>query len=346
MNTNYLLFLYTNQKSFDSASKIQSGLREKIKNSDFLITDDSGTHRIIGIKYNHKLNNVPFITCICMRHEMSAAKQIAFEYGKKLFYDSKISALFFRYQAGEFVQDENSRIFLTLFYVQFYSSMWSNGIFISSEGKIYIKNQCLPPYFKLSYLINLLGEPDDKGTGMYKQKLYSWYKYGIMAVSFSGHKGYVGHICIYVKAIENYLLYAKVNIYLGLDKIENAGSFYRFRKYGNHYVVISTWNKNGSFDCMEGEIEMISISFGFFPCKFSFAIIENDKEKVLSLIKKGFDINRRTGWLFETPLMFAIRNNRFDFVELLLENGANPDIPDVFGKTPKQILMEKNQLNS
>ena len=79
MNTNYLLFLYANQKSFDIPSKVQSGLREKIKESDFLVTDDSGTHRLIGLRFYPETKNPPVITCVCMRHEMTAAKQIAFE---------------------------------------------------------------------------------------------------------------------------------------------------------------------------------------------------------------------------------------------------------------------------
>jgi hypothetical protein len=343
MNINELLFLYANQKSFDIPSKIQSGLREKIRNSDFLITDDSGTHRIIGVKYNHKLNKAPFITCVCMRHEMSVAKQIAFEYGKKLFYYSEASALIFKYQEGEFVHD-NDMIILVLLYDKFYSSMWRNGIFIDLNGIFYIKNHCLPPYYKLSYLINILGEPDEKRNGIYKQKYYIWYKYGIKAVTFSGHKGYVSQICIYVKAWEYNYLYEKVDIYLGLDKIENAASFESYRKYGNHFVGIRTQDKNGRFDCREGEIASVQIFYGFFPCKILWAINKNDKEEVLSLIKKGFDINRRTGFFFETPLMFAVMRKKFDYVELLLENGANPDIPDAFGITPKQILMDKNQL--
>ena len=64
MNNNFLLFLYSNQRSFDIPSQLQSDLRDKIKEADFLVTDDSGTHRLIGLKYYSESKHPPVITCV------------------------------------------------------------------------------------------------------------------------------------------------------------------------------------------------------------------------------------------------------------------------------------------
>lgn len=46
-------------------------IREAIKTSDFLVSDDKCIHRLIGIKYN---DFSPKITIVCTRNEMVIAK--------------------------------------------------------------------------------------------------------------------------------------------------------------------------------------------------------------------------------------------------------------------------------
>ena len=267
MDINYLLFLYANQKSFDIPSKVQSDLREKIKESDFLVTDDQGTQRLIGMKYNSKLNKPPFITCVCMRHEMTAAKQIAFELGKKIYYNSKASARLFKYRAGAFIQSKDYNAVVSL-YGRFFLPKRHNIISIKPNGDVYIKHHQLPPYFKLSFLVNILGEPDEiksDNTNASNIKYSRWFDYGLEAVSYSGHKSYVGYICIYAKATKYSSMHASVDIYLGKDKIENAAPFESYRKYGNHFIAIRSLNKDQCIDCKKGEVAMLHISFGLYP---------------------------------------------------------------------------------
>ena len=343
MNTNYLLFLYSNQKSFDIPSQVQSDLRDKIKESDFLVADDSGTHRLIGLKYSSNSKYPPVITCVCMRHEMTTAKQIAFELGKKLYYDSNASARLFKYRARTTVHPKDYKAVLNL-YTKFYAPKRHRIISIKPNGEIYIKNHKLPPYFKLSFLVDILGEPDEQGytqNGTKNFKYYKWFDYGLEAVSYPGHKGYVGYICIYAKATKDSSMHASVDIYLGKDKIENAAPFESYRKYGNHFVAIRSLNKDQCIDCKKGEVAMLHISFGPYPSEFIFAINKDDKEKVLALIKKGRDINCKTGPYFQTPLMFAIVRNKFEMAKLLFENGADPDIKDIYGWSARKELMEK-----
>ena len=343
MNTNYLLFLYANQKSFDIPSQVQSDLRDKIKESDFLVADDSGTHRLIGLKYYSESKNPPVITCLCMRHEMTAAKQIAFELGKKLYYDSNASARLFKYRAGAHLDPKDFN-FVANLYSRFYKPKRHKRIIIKSNGEIYIRDQRLPSYFKLSYLVESLGEPDEEGFHENETenfKYYKWFDYGLEAVTYPGHKGYVGYICIYARETKDSAMHANIDIYLGKDKIENASPFESFRKYGNHFVAIKSLNKEQGLDCKKGEVAMLYIHFGFYPCEYMQAISKDDKGKILSLIKRGCNINRRSGPYFLTPLMYAVIRNKFEIAKLLFENGADPDIKDIYGRTANTVLQDK-----
>ena len=85
-------------------------LRNKIKSSDFLVSDDSCTHRLVGLRYDSKTMSEPEITIICARHEMAVAKQIAFSLGKRIYLKSEFSAMLFRnYTSGQKIrcQDYN-----------------------------------------------------------------------------------------------------------------------------------------------------------------------------------------------------------------------------------------------
>ena len=112
---NNLLKTYACQKPFSIPEKIQNNLKEKIQKSDFLVTDQKATHRLIGIHYDPKKRDSPIITCICMRHEMVMAKQIAFSLGKKIYYHSKVSARIFNYYEGEELRFEDFNVVAVLY---------------------------------------------------------------------------------------------------------------------------------------------------------------------------------------------------------------------------------------
>ena len=90
---------------------------------------------------------------------------------------------------------------------------------------------------------------------------------------------------------------------------------------------------------------MLHISFGIYPSEFMFAINKDNKEKIISLIKQGRNVNSKTGPCFQTPLMFAAIRNKFEIAKVLLQNGANPDIQDIYGRTARQVIMEKLNKN-
>lgn len=77
-------------------------LHQGIKSSDFLVSDDNCTHRLVGLRYDSKSMHEPEITIVCARHEMAVAKQIAFSLGKRIYQKSALSAMLFRnYNSGQ-----------------------------------------------------------------------------------------------------------------------------------------------------------------------------------------------------------------------------------------------------
>lgn len=88
-----------NSKLFEISVPI---LYQGIKSSDFLVSDDSCTHRLVRLRYDSKTMHEPEITIVCARHEMAAAKQIAFSHGKRIYQKSALSAILFRnYTSGQ-----------------------------------------------------------------------------------------------------------------------------------------------------------------------------------------------------------------------------------------------------
>ena len=56
--------------------------------------------------------------------------------------------------------------------------------------------------------------------------------------------------------------------------------------------------------------------------------------EVQQLIKNGADVNHKYGDGIRTSLHEAAYNGYFSICKLLLENGANPDLQDIYGDTP------------
>ena len=177
--------LHESQRLCSIPTSIQKSLREKIKDSDFLVADDKGVHRLVGLKYDCKTMYAPIVTFVCMRHEMPAAKQIAVELGKKIFCDSKASSRIFNLKVGEEVLflDLNDYVPLAKMYADFlgekhslFNAVSGNGMEIFGNGVIYIKGQALPARPKLSDLTELLGEPDNKEgeQRFYRLKVSFW----------------------------------------------------------------------------------------------------------------------------------------------------------------------------
>lgn len=69
------------------------------------------------------------------------------------------------------------------------------------------------------------------------------------------------------------------------------------------------------------------------------AVINEDTKALHQLITPAanLDIQNEDGW---TALMFAVKQNRVDYVQLLLRNGASPNISDRLSRTPLQLAVD------
>ena len=67
----------------------------------------------------------------------------------------------------------------------------------------------------------------------------------------------------------------------------------------------------------------------------------NDFKQVQNLLKKGADVNARTGKFAETALTEASAGGHLDVVRLLLEKGADVNAKNAFGHTA--LLEASNQ---
>ena len=78
------------------------------------------------------------------------------------------------------------------------------------------------------------------------------------------------------------------------------------------------------------------------------SIQSGDEELVLYYLKIGIDPNYQHPEFLAAPLVESIRFNQLKIAKLLLDNGAKPDIKEIWGaETPLSVAIEKkNQKGS
>ena len=348
MNDVFLPFTYKTAQILPCAT--ESELSEKIKESDFLISDAKCVHRMVGVKYNHKTMRRPKITFTAMRHEMILAKQIVFKLGKKIFYDGNFSASLFKYSAGDCI-DKKYLQQLADYYRQFWHLSEPlcktpkkdiNQIDISEEG-FYINGSLLKPPFKIQALIRILGEPDKKewkrGDGK-KVKIAEWHKWGLVANTDFGKKDVVCMVFIYMTKAQNrpglLPFSGSVTISNSPVSFKNTNTFWIHNGKDNNIILKKVFC-NISENSTDENIEVFAVTFAKKMTPFCIAVRDNNFEKVRSLIARGANVNRRCDFDMSTPLFFAANGNQIKMAELLLANGADVNAVNMFGDTP---LME------
>lgn len=111
------LWSFYNHDAFNKVlNRPTDELYEKIKKSDFLITDSTETHRLAGLFYDGHKMHAPQVTMICMRSEVALAKKYAFELGKKVIADDEFSKVIFRdYAEGKTIRPRHYSAFAELY---------------------------------------------------------------------------------------------------------------------------------------------------------------------------------------------------------------------------------------
>ena len=72
------------------------------------------------------------------------------------------------------------------------------------------------------------------------------------------------------------------------------------------------------------------------------AAYENRTDVTRVLLKRGADVDKRSGDDHETALHIAAMFSNTDVIELLLKHGASTKIEDRFGNTPMDLAREQN----
>lgn len=96
-------------------------LVEMIKKSDFLISDEKCTHRLVGLKYNEKMFS-PQVCCIVSHRNIILAEKQVLIFGKKIFPQNELSASIFRnYCCGENLREYSDLLEAAKLYAKFLS---------------------------------------------------------------------------------------------------------------------------------------------------------------------------------------------------------------------------------
>ena len=102
------------------ASRTYEDVAAAVAKADFFIADDRGTHRLVGVYWRKEEFCHPIVSCVFPRHELIAAKQAAWQHGKRIFYDSALSAVLFHdYSTGDMVSETSVEKKLVPLYLSF-----------------------------------------------------------------------------------------------------------------------------------------------------------------------------------------------------------------------------------
>ena len=139
-----------------------SKIVERIKDSDFLVMDTKCVRRMVGLKFDEKTMNSPRVTFTASRGELPFAKQQAFSLGKKSSIIIKCVQCFLNILSGI--------LFLQMTIMLSQSCIRNLSLkkkpktprIDISQNHVEIKGHCFKPFFALTELIAVLGEPDEK----------------------------------------------------------------------------------------------------------------------------------------------------------------------------------------
>ena len=342
MNYNSFAYLYQRRQCLPMMKT--SDIVQRIKNSDFLVADDKGTHRLVGLKYDAATMHCPKITIICMRHQVAQAKLVAFSLGKKIYYNSDTSTRLFGYAVGDFIQEKDHTCcaklysrFLQISHTQKQEAKDYNRIRINAYGEIILLGKKLPSFFTVNDVRALLGKPDIAryADSYEREKEYIWNEWGMRICSYCNERRIVHsvEICLKKNKFKNLPECAR--------EVEIDDTLLQYNNktcsgWTNRKIMRTIWavDKEDTVCKKMTDVSILHITYESYPYPLLAAI--DEKEKFFALLSKKNSaacIEKRFRLSRETPLIFAAKYNRTDFIEPLLQNGANPNAQDIAGCT-------------
>lgn len=330
MDANLLYFSFFTKESFNKMLHTpKDELYKKIKKSDILISDSKGTYRLVGLFYDKNKMDAPQISLICMKSEILLAKQIAFELGKKIVYDEKLSAeLFSEYSVGEVIgyslwqqiaylyadlvilpreEKEENEADKLLF--ELYTENCEKIVKVCKEVEVYIESLKKSFFYTMTNDLNFIN-----------RKLKSLGYNKIKKDDFSPNQ----HLApeVQVKMIENRAIYSL----LITDEI----------KVLNYYICGKTpgivYLDDFKNPCEKYDFNNLSndIDFALEELKIKdkktysliLAIRKNNPERVKKMIKLGANINYHDKDGFVYPAFFARKKNK-EILKILIDAGVD-----------------------
>ena len=318
-----------------------SKMIERIKDSDFLVMDTKCVRRMVGLQFDEKTMECPRVTFTASRGELPFAKQQAFSLGKKIFYNNEACSLLFKYFVGDFIFSSDYYVVAQLYSEFILEKKQKKPRIDISWNHVDIKGHCFKPFFALTELIAVLGEPDEKfepKRGVKHKKVYYWEAWGLKVFTdaLKNNRVHKMWIRIHARSDSNMLPFFGDLLILG----EKYDSFdhgeISFKKIRKNYISVIPHESTDEYERCKSlkEATWLEVCFMTEPSPFWETVIDNDIEKARTLIQKGANLNERGGYHLTTPLINAIWNNSFEMAKLLIESGANLNLIDFHGLTP------------
>lgn len=326
MDANLLYFSLFTKESFNKMLHTpKDELYKKIKKSDILISDSKGTHRLVGLFYDKNKMDAPQLSLICMKSEILLAKQIAFELGKKIVYDGKLSAeLFSEYSVGEVVGDSlwQQIAFLYALFVTFkeeneadkllfelYTENCEKIVKVCKEVEVYIESLKKSFFYTMTNDLNSINRKL-KSLGYNKIKKDDFSPNQHLApevqVKMIEHRAtYSLLITDEIKVLNCYVC-GKTPGIVYLDDFKNPCEKYDFNNLGN--------DKNFALEELKSKDKK---TYSLIR-----AIRKNNPERVKKMIKLGANINYHDKDGFVYPAFFARKKNK-EILKILIDAGVD-----------------------
>lgn len=330
MDANLLYFSFFTKESFNKMLHTpKDELYKKIKKSDILISDSKGTHRLVGLFYDKNKMDAPQISLICMKNEILFAKQIAFELGKKIVYDEKLSAeLFNEYSVGEVIVGDSlfrKIAYLYANFVQFkedkekneadellfelYTENCKKIVKVCKEVEVYIESLKKSFFYTMTNDLNFINRKL-KSLGYRKIKIDDFSPNQHLApevqVKMIEHRAKYSLLITDEIKVLNYYVCGKTPGIVYLDDFKNPCEKYDFNNLSND---------------IDFALEELKIKD-----KKTYSLIrairKNNPERVKKMIKLGANINYHDKDGFIYPAFFARKKNK-EILKILIDAGVD-----------------------
>lgn len=330
MDANLLYFSLFTKDSFNKMLHTpKDELYKKIKKSDILISDSKGTHRLVGLFYDKDKIDAPQISLICMKSEILLAKQIAFELGKKIVYDGKLSAELFReYSVGEVIAGDSlfrQIAYLYALFVTFkeekeeneadkllfelYTENCKKIVKVCKEVEVYIESLKKSFFYTMTNDLNSINRKL-KSLGYNKIKKDDFSPNQHLApevqVKMIEHRAIYSLLITDEIKVLNYYICGKTPGIVYLDDFKNPCEKYDFNNLSND---------------IDFALEELKIK-DKKTYSLILAIRKNNPERVKKMIKLGANVNYHDKDGFIYPAFFACRKNK-EILRISIDAGVN-----------------------